>query len=52
MLAYLLKGADEATGEVLGLQKSGRFGWIMGKRCGWTENIGRAAQERHHAAIL
>jgi len=46
VLAYLLKGADETAAAVLGLPICGEFGWIRGKRCGGTENIGRAAQGR------
>lgn len=41
---YLLKGASVATGNVLGLRLYGETGRIVGKRCGWTQNIGKAAQ--------
>jgi hypothetical protein len=47
VLAYLLKGTDTTIGEALGLRKSGQFGWIIGKRCGSTENIAQTAQERY-----
>lgn len=43
---YLLKGADEVTGAALRLKASGQFGWIMGKRCGSTQNIAEGAQKK------
>lgn len=46
--AYLLKGASNATGLALGLDRYGERGPIIGKRAGWTQNIGAAA--RHRAA--
>jgi hypothetical protein len=46
VLAYLLKAADEETGAALDLRTWGEFGWVIGKRCGGTENIGGAAQRR------
>ena len=45
VLRYLLKAADNETGERLSLPKSGKTGTIIGKRCGWTQNIGRAARK-------
>lgn len=42
--AYLLKGAGEEAGRALGLARMGEGGPIIGKRCGWTQNIGRAAR--------
>jgi hypothetical protein len=44
VLAYLLKGADAETGRQLGLERYGEGGPIIGKRCGWTQNLGRAAR--------
>jgi hypothetical protein len=41
---YGLKGASQLAGESLGLEKYGIGGTIVGKRCGWTQNIGRAAR--------
>lgn len=41
---YLLKGAVRSAGEALGLATFGQAGAIVGKRCGWTQNIGRAAR--------
>lgn len=41
---YLLKGASVATGWALGLRLYGETGRVIGKRCGWTENIGQAAR--------
>ena len=40
VLAYLLKGADVAAGEALGLDRCGEGGKIIGKRCGRTQNVG------------
>lgn len=44
VVGYLLKSAEAATGERLALKYSGRGGRIIGKRCGWTENIGAKAR--------
>lgn len=41
---YALKGASKDAGEALGLDCFGIGGLIVGKRCGWTENIGKAAR--------
>jgi len=38
-LAYLLKGADMAAGDALGLERCGEGGRIIGKRCGRTQNL-------------
>jgi len=46
VLAYLLKGADAATGAALDLPRWGEGGPIIGKRAGWTENIGQSARAR------
>ena len=40
VLCYLLKSAGLEKGQQLGLKYSGRGGSIIGKRCGWTQNIG------------
>ena len=45
VVRYLLKAADSETGERLSLPKSGKGGTIIGKRCGWTQNIGRRARK-------
>ena len=45
VVRYLLKSADLEKGESLGLKYSGRGGRIVGKRCGWTQNIGWAARK-------
>jgi hypothetical protein len=47
VLAYLLKGSDREAAEAFGLRKWGQFGWIMGKRCGSTQNIAETAQEQY-----
>lgn len=44
--AYVVKGTDPAAGEALALTRSGEGGHIVGKRCGWTQNIGAAARAR------
>ena len=46
VLAYLSKGASEETGRTLALPRSGEGGPVIGKRCGWTQNIGHAARAR------
>lgn len=44
---YLLKGASEEAREVLGLRRfPGEQGEVIGKRCGFTQNIGVSAQYR------
>ena len=47
--AYLLKGASNETGRALGLNRYGDGGPIIGKRAGWTANIGQAARKRAKA---
>lgn len=44
VLAYVLKGADRQTGEALSLPRSGEGGLVIGKRCGWSQNIGQQAR--------
>lgn len=41
---YLLKAASPETGERLALTRAGCGGRIVGKRCGWTQNIGSKAR--------
>ena len=36
---YLLKGATVTAGRTLGLARYGERGSVVGKRCGWTQNI-------------
>ena len=45
-LHYLLKGADVQARAAHGIGKQGEGGELWGKRCGTTENIGRAARLR------
>lgn len=45
VLAYLMKGASDHTGRELGLNRYGAGGSIIGKRCGWTQNIGQASRQ-------
>ncbi|MFN3456512.1 MAG: hypothetical protein ACK4Z8_02915 [Novosphingobium sp.] len=44
VLAYVLKGADHQTGEALSLPRSGEGGLVIGKRCGWSQNIGKGSR--------
>lgn len=43
VLAYLMKGAAPDAGTALALERNGQAGLVVGKRCGWTQNIGRAS---------
>lgn len=43
--AYLMKGATTEAGEALGLERFGIGGPIVGKRCGWTQNIGKTRRD-------
>ncbi len=44
---YLLKGAAGEVRAALGLERfPGEQGEVIGKRCGWTQNIGQAARAR------
>ncbi len=42
---YLLKGAHPDARRALGLERKQTGGPIIGKRCGWTQNIGRGARK-------
>ena len=44
VVRYLLKAASVKTGERLALTRAGRGGRIVGKRCGWTQNVGSRAR--------
>lgn len=44
LVAYLCKGSEPATAEALGLLRHKHGGRIMGKRAGWSENVGAKAQ--------
>ena len=41
---YLLKAATPETATALGLSQCGESGPVMGKRCGWSQNLGQAAR--------
>lgn len=41
---YLLKAASRETGRRMALTRAGQTAPIVGKRCGWTQNIGVAAR--------
>jgi hypothetical protein len=44
---YLLKGAAGEVRAALGLERfPGEQGEVIGKRCGWTQNIGQGARAR------
>ena len=45
LVRYLLKSASGEMGNKLGLTRHSRGGRIIGKRCGWTQNIGAAARK-------
>lgn len=47
VMRYFLKAANEETGERLGLTRADRGGRIVGKRCGWTQNIGQTVRGEH-----
>lgn len=49
---YLLKAAEPAAVEVLGLTHRPAYGRVTGKRCGWSENIGKAARKRWTAETV
>ncbi|MAP68223.1 MAG: hypothetical protein CL952_01720 [Erythrobacteraceae bacterium] len=40
VLRYVLKAASAETGTALDLSRAGCCGRIVGKRCGWTQNLG------------
>lgn len=44
VLAYVLKAANPLVGEAMELPRCGRGGEVIGKRAGWTQNIGQAAR--------
>lgn len=44
LLAYLLKGASGEASTAHGLSRYGEGGTIVGKRAGWTQNVGEAAR--------
>ena len=46
LVAYVCKGASREAGKALGLHRYGEGAPIIGKRCGWTQNIGAAARGR------
>lgn len=46
VLAYLVKAASAETGHALALPRHGEGGPIIGKRAGWTQNIGQAARAK------
>jgi hypothetical protein len=43
MRRYPLKYADKGAGEALGLARYGAAGKVIGKRAGFTQNIGGAS---------
>lgn len=44
VLGYVLKGADKQTAEIMRLARREPGGRVIGKRCGWSENIGAKAR--------
>ena len=51
VVAYVLKGAEPGAAQFLGLTKLEAGGRVIGKRCGWSENIGAAARAQHAPSI-
>ena len=58
VLAYVLKGAEPGASAALAasdnpfvaslaLSRQGEGGHVIGKRCGWSENVGEAARSKH-----
>ncbi|MFN3371036.1 MAG: hypothetical protein ACK4Z0_05865 [Sphingomonadaceae bacterium] len=45
VLAYVLKGVDEQAADILGLEQRAPGGCVIGKRCGWSENVGARARQ-------
>lgn len=45
LVAYLAKGDSREAGLALGLRRSGEGGLVIGKRVGWTQNLGVAARQ-------
>lgn len=48
VLAYVLKAADPDTGRRLALPRYDEGGRVIGKRAGWTQNVGVAARGGAH----
>lgn len=46
VLAYVLKAADPLVGEAMELPRSGKGGEVIGKRAGWTQNIGQSIRQK------
>lgn len=46
VLGYILKGASATVGQALALPRHGDSGLVVGKRCGWTQNIGKSERCR------
>lgn len=46
VVRYVLKAASDETAIRHKLPLSGKGGRIIGKRCGWTQNIGNAARDK------
>jgi hypothetical protein len=46
---YVLKAAEPAAASALGLTHAPEYGRVIGKRAGWSENIGAVARARLYA---
>lgn len=46
-LSYILKGAERAAIAQYGLTRQEPGGLVIGKRCGWSQNIGAKARKEH-----
>ncbi len=49
VVGYLLKGLEQSSAATLGLRRHDEGGLVIGKRCGWSENIGAASRARIEA---
>jgi hypothetical protein len=45
-LGYVLKGASAEAAERFGMDRLEPGGLVIGKRCGTSQNIGKAARQR------
>ena len=52
LVGYVLKATEAGAARDLGLTHAPEFGRIIGKRAGWSENIGAAARRRDSAAYI
>jgi hypothetical protein len=51
-LAYVVKGANSEAAEAFALERRDAGGRIIGKRCGWSQNIGEKARALSICSVL